>query len=535
MIMINLIRKYPWLLIIAAIMLLAPALLINLGLNPVFLASDEAIRALVSTEMILSGDYLIPTIQGELYMNKPPLYNWILAGAFLLFDSYDEWVIRLPNLVSFILFGIVIFFSFRKSTGNYRSALIALMFMTSGRLLFWDSFLGLIDILFSLIVFLNFMVIYHFFRKDKLLTLFLISYLLTAVAFMFKALPALLFQAITLLVLFTMNRQFRKLISWKHISGILLLAILLGSYYLIYYLLRPDDIDKMFYTIFEQSTRRTGLKFGLLKTIEHFFAFPFEVIYHFAPWTLMLPVLFRKNLMGAIRRDNTVLYMTLIFLFNIIIYWISPEVFPRYLFMFIPLLLYVFMYLYELNPHKYAIRIINLIWYLIIVASILIFLALPFTPYFDFVEHKILKALLIAFGLGLLLIIFYMIIPQRIAIVIISLLLIRIGYNWFILPNRAHETQTFKDQALKVADITKGSRLYVYKGSVYQHAISFYLSSRRGEIVRVKSDDFDPDAYYMVYQYLIDDREYINYLDFEIEWNRRALKLVKFTDWPETQ
>ena len=59
---------------IAAIFLLLPALLINLGI--LTFIDDEGIRSLVALEMKLSGNYITPTLNGEFYYNKPPLYNW---------------------------------------------------------------------------------------------------------------------------------------------------------------------------------------------------------------------------------------------------------------------------------------------------------------------------------------------------------------------------------------------------------------------------------------------------------------------------
>ncbi|MEL7375863.1 MAG: glycosyl transferase, partial [Bacteroidota bacterium] len=70
-----------WLIIIFGLLLL-PALLWNLGIM-VFI-DDEAIRALVAQEMIWSGDYLVPTMHGDPYLNKPPLWNWILTLSFWL-------------------------------------------------------------------------------------------------------------------------------------------------------------------------------------------------------------------------------------------------------------------------------------------------------------------------------------------------------------------------------------------------------------------------------------------------------------------
>ena len=58
------------------LLLLIPALFINLGMSP--LIADEATRGMVAFEMQQSGELITPTIHGEYYYNKPPLYNWIL-------------------------------------------------------------------------------------------------------------------------------------------------------------------------------------------------------------------------------------------------------------------------------------------------------------------------------------------------------------------------------------------------------------------------------------------------------------------------
>ena len=81
---------------ITAMLLCIPAFLLNLGMAPFI--GDEAIRALVAYEMMLSDNYLVPTMRGDFYFSKPPLYNWILIGFFKLFGGVNEWVSRIPTV-----------------------------------------------------------------------------------------------------------------------------------------------------------------------------------------------------------------------------------------------------------------------------------------------------------------------------------------------------------------------------------------------------------------------------------------------------
>ena len=61
---------------------------------------EEPRRALIALEMLYSGDYLTPTIMGELYFAKPPLFNWIIIVSAKLFGSFSEMAVRRGRLYS---------------------------------------------------------------------------------------------------------------------------------------------------------------------------------------------------------------------------------------------------------------------------------------------------------------------------------------------------------------------------------------------------------------------------------------------------
>ena len=176
--------KYNTWLYYLILVLLVPALLINLGI--VTLIDDEALRALVGLEMKYSGNFIAPTVNGEFYYKKPPLYNWILLSFFELTGTVNEWTVRLPTVFFLIAYASTIFYYLRKHFSFHLSFLGALMMITCGRMLFYDSMLGLIDTCYSWTVFVSFMVVYHSFEKEEWLKLFVLSYLLAAVGFLMK-------------------------------------------------------------------------------------------------------------------------------------------------------------------------------------------------------------------------------------------------------------------------------------------------------------------------------------------------------------
>ena len=181
-------------LVILAVALSLPAFLVNL--DKIAFIADEGIRALVAFEMKLSGNYIVPTFNGEEYFNKPPLFNWFILGMSNLFGYFGEWPSRLTTLFFLAAFAVTCYFAGRKYFDKLAGLTLALMVITCGRILVWDSMLGLIDICFSWIVYLNFLVLYHFGKAGRWKAFFIYSYLLFSIAFLLKGLPAAVLQGI---------------------------------------------------------------------------------------------------------------------------------------------------------------------------------------------------------------------------------------------------------------------------------------------------------------------------------------------------
>src|SRR4029078_7371138 len=60
---------------------------------------DEGRYAEISREMLASGDYVLPRLNGLVYLEKPPLQYWITAGAYRIFGVH-EWTARLWPVLS---------------------------------------------------------------------------------------------------------------------------------------------------------------------------------------------------------------------------------------------------------------------------------------------------------------------------------------------------------------------------------------------------------------------------------------------------
>ena len=173
--------------------------------------------------------------------------------------------------------------------------MVSLMFITCGRILMYDSFYGLIDIAYSALVFMSIMLIWHFFKKENLLILFLVSYALTAVTFLMKGLPSIYYQGVSLLVIFISEKKFKKLFSWKHLSGILLFVCIIGLYYAFTLPGIPGIFRNVFQVLFTESSEKTALGFSIADTVKYIFTFPFQFILSFSSMDVMGYIFHKKR------------------------------------------------------------------------------------------------------------------------------------------------------------------------------------------------------------------------------------------------
>ena len=92
--------------------LTAALLLFRLGRVPL-IGPDEPRYARVAVEMHRSGSYVVPTLQGQPWLEKPPLYYWLAGAAFSLLGE-TETAARLPSvLAALLLVASTIFFGAR--------------------------------------------------------------------------------------------------------------------------------------------------------------------------------------------------------------------------------------------------------------------------------------------------------------------------------------------------------------------------------------------------------------------------------------
>ena len=497
-------QKNPQKIFFFLLLLAIPVFLINLGLLPLF--ADEPTRAIVALEMILNKNAAVPTIGGDYYYNKPPFYNWILALFYILTGSYSEFVTRLPAVVPMFLFAITIYYWVSFFLKDKRiGALSGIMFLVNGRMLIYDSMLGHIDIFYSWLTFISFMLIFYFYQRKQWFQLFLFSYLITAITFLSKGLPSIVFQGFTLIALLAYTKNLKKLFSWQHVlCGMICLGLI--SLYFFNYSRYNSNLEGYFSTIWDQSSRRTGAETGFGKTLIHVIQFPFEHLFHLFPVSLLILFCLHKRFWKELMKNAFLKYVTIIFLSNIWVYWLSPETRPRYLMMLYPLVFIILAHAFYTYRDSLT-RTGKVLKLILLSLAVVITLLIPAAFFFgleNFVSFLTLKILIVFSASAIFTYLIYRFKDQYLIPFIAFLLIVRLAFSWFVLPHRLnHQSEEyFKTASIEMGNITKGNPLYFYRykpdvlAIPFHHRLIFYMERSRMQTAKFTSEDRLPGYYF---------------------------------------
>jgi hypothetical protein len=93
----------------------------RLGTTPL-LETDEGRYAEIAREMLASGDFVTPHLNGVIYFEKPPLHYWLTAAAMRIL-GLDELAARLWSALFGVL-GVVLTYRLGREIGGTRAGLV---------------------------------------------------------------------------------------------------------------------------------------------------------------------------------------------------------------------------------------------------------------------------------------------------------------------------------------------------------------------------------------------------------------------------
>lgn len=223
-----------------------------LGSYPLF-TPDEGRYSEIAWEMVKSGDYITPRLNGIIFLDKPILYYWLQAFAISLFGA-KEWALRLaPALVG--VFGCLATYTCSRILFDRRTGSIAAFILATTPLYFGSAHYANMDlevavwISCSLLCFLTGMKV-----TGKSSFAFLMSaYIAAAFAFLTKGLIGIAFPALIIGGWILLTAQFNLLFRSHLIKGLCLAAIIIFPWYYLVQAANPEFLHYFFIT--QQVTR----------------------------------------------------------------------------------------------------------------------------------------------------------------------------------------------------------------------------------------------------------------------------------------
>ncbi|MCX8059674.1 MAG: glycosyltransferase family 39 protein, partial [Aquificaceae bacterium] len=261
------------------LLLLLTALLSTLpNLHRYPFKNEESLRHAVAFEMWHRGDLLQPTLFGELYYNKPPLFNWFILLSAQLFE-WGELAGRVVSLTFLNLTALLTgLFSYRLFRSLELSLLSSLIFVTFGNVLFFYGYLAEIDMTFTFFVFLSVFFLHAWWERGGWLTA-VVSGLVFGLSTLLKGLPSYAFMGLSLLALATYRRRFTPLLR-KEAFSIYFLSLLVPLLWLVF---TPEPLVYSSY-LWKETFGRVG---GDFSRLEHMLTYPLLNLKDLLPWSFL--------------------------------------------------------------------------------------------------------------------------------------------------------------------------------------------------------------------------------------------------------
>jgi 4-amino-4-deoxy-L-arabinose transferase-like glycosyltransferase len=252
-----------------------------LGTIPL-LEPDEGRYAEIPREMLSSGDFVTPHLNGVVYLEKPPLYYWGTAASLAAFGETEFGARGFTVAVS--VAGILLTYWMGSVLAGWRTGLYSAIVLSTSFYYYVIGRLNTIDMTLAVLLVLSiFPAFLYISGKRERRAYLLLSYGASGLAFLTKGLVGVVFPLAIMvlwLVFSRRHREFRKAISPSGMA--VFLAIVLPWIYLVQ---RANPDFFWFFFVHEQFLRYTS---RIHHHAEPFWYFIPVVIAGFFPWVAFL-------------------------------------------------------------------------------------------------------------------------------------------------------------------------------------------------------------------------------------------------------
>jgi 4-amino-4-deoxy-L-arabinose transferase-like glycosyltransferase len=233
----------------------------------------------VTRQMLLSGDFFHPNINGQPYFDKPLLTYWLVAAASFVTGTLDEWAVRLPSALALVVtLGTTVWLG-----GRLWSRQVGLtagwLLLSTYSVLFWTR-TGMADIENMAAIMLA-VAWYWTWRDRPCFKAFFGFYLIAFIGAQLKGLTALVVPLAAVMPDVLAERRWRAYLKPAHFLAAALASLVYFGPFLYASMTRPDYHSSGLALVFQENIQRY---FDPIDHVEPFYIYFYELPVLLLPW-----------------------------------------------------------------------------------------------------------------------------------------------------------------------------------------------------------------------------------------------------------
>jgi 4-amino-4-deoxy-L-arabinose transferase-like glycosyltransferase len=238
---------------------------------------DEPRQAIMAKEMLDRSDYIHPYINGQPYLEKPPLYSWLIILASRVTGKVDEFSSRLPSALAAMFLLLITYFLGRRLDHEVSGFLSALILATNYQFL-GNARESVMDMTFALFIgltiFLSYIAIEK--RREWLLPF---AFLPSALAILTKGPAGLVIPATVIFFYLLAARRLRRAFL-PLVVGAIFSAALGSTWFVVAGKANTSEF------LLHQNITRYVTGFDHIQSSWYYFH---KLFFNFLPWSIALP------------------------------------------------------------------------------------------------------------------------------------------------------------------------------------------------------------------------------------------------------
>ena len=249
-----------------------------------FWAPGEPIYGEVIRVMYEKGNWLVPTLNGQIYADKPVLYFWLALLISQIAGGVSEWTVRMPAALGGV--GLVLTtYQFGKTFYDRQTGFLAGIMLATCSRVFWESRFLRLDTLLAFFLLLGFFCFMKALLGKGGKHFFLLGYACFALATLTKGPIGIGLPGLAILSFIALSGRWRALKDMRLVPGAVLVMALIGPWLLALHLRHEDQWLHDF--IWIHNVQNYALEpIGHIRPFYYYFL---NLPPDFLPWTVLLP------------------------------------------------------------------------------------------------------------------------------------------------------------------------------------------------------------------------------------------------------